>query len=444
MFLAAQLVSIVTIITTILGLLSKYKYQTMIWFTISNISMLVTYLLLGRFLPCLLVAGAALRTIIYFFYAKYNKKPQLILIIFFEIYFIAVSIFLWKDYVDILMLANLCLVSYTTWQNNMTVLRVGYVLSGIFLITYDAFVGAYVDIASQAVLLISAIISIIRLDCLNKIKDIVLHFYKTIRPTYEMTVEKKGNDEYYTIYSKIVNDEYNNFAYFDSLDNLEENICNANKEMIALDRRPAIYLQSKDNENINQIMGYVKGHKLLFHDTWMKLKNGYNTHPKKCLLENVVYKKAGVNDYDDAVKVFKEGFVNVSGNDVYKLTNDYVEKYEKQAKTKTFEANNITPYIAYHENKPIGVLFMYTNGANAYLCQITTLKEYRRLGVASGLIRFSIKDKKKQGVEDFYLVTEKYTFLETFYLKNNFEEISQGFCIDFSKKPCGENITDNK
>ncbi len=91
-----------------------------------------------------------------------------------------------------------------------------------------------------------------------------------------MSKPAENDKQYYTIYSKVATYEFNNFAYFDSLDNLEESICNAYKEMKALDCRPAIYLQSKDNENINQIMGYVKGHKLLFHDTWMKLKSGYN------------------------------------------------------------------------------------------------------------------------------------------------------------------------
>ena len=41
------------------------------------------------------------------------------------------------------------------------------------------------------------------------------------------------------------------------------------------------------------------------------------------------------------------------------------------------------------------------------------------------------------GIEDFYLVTEKYTWLEIFYMKNNFQEISEGFCIELIEKQKG-------
>ena len=70
LFYIAQVISVLTILTTVLGLLSKEKEKIMFWFFLSNITLLITYFLLGRMLGSVLVAGAAIRTIIYYYYSK--------------------------------------------------------------------------------------------------------------------------------------------------------------------------------------------------------------------------------------------------------------------------------------------------------------------------------------------------------------------------------------
>ena len=69
LFVIAQIVSVITIITTVLALFQKEKFKTMILFTISNISMMATYSLLGRWLSLILVGIASVRTFIYYLYA---------------------------------------------------------------------------------------------------------------------------------------------------------------------------------------------------------------------------------------------------------------------------------------------------------------------------------------------------------------------------------------
>lgn len=433
MFLAAQIVSIVTIISTIIGLCCKNKYNIMLFMTLSNISMFATYLLLGRHLGCLLVGGGILRTLIYFLYAKFNKKPQLVFVIFFEIYVVLLSLFLWKDFTDLFMIANLCLITYTTWQDNMAVFRIGYIASSVFLITYDISVGAYVGCVSEVIMLLVSVWALVKYDYINRIKDIVEHFYSTIAPTYEMQFKQNGNAKYIICHN--INDEYNNFCYLKSPKDAEENLQEIKKTFELEGRRPAVYFQSVANENINEIVAFSKTHKLLFHDCWMKLKTGYRNKTKKCQLKGVSFRLADERDAKDLLYVFKAGFVDCSGNDVYKYSNDYYVQYKKVMENKALKEHNIYPYIGYYENQPICVLFIYVNGTNAYLCQITTLEKFRRNGVASNLINYSIQNQRKRGIENFYLVTEKYTFLETFYLKNNFEEVSQGFCFDIKKKP---------
>ena len=216
---------------------------------------------------------------------------------------------------------------------------------------------------------------------------------------------------------------------------MAKNLQEIKKTFELAERRPTVYFRSVDNDNINEIMTFARNHKLLFHDCWMKLKTGYQGKARKCRLNGVVFRPADENDAQSLLHVFKLGFIDCSENEVYKYSNDYYEQYKKIMENKALKAHNIFPYIAYCENQPICVLFVYVNGTNAYICQITTLEKYRRNCVASNLINYSIQNQRKHGIENFYLVTEKYTFLETFYLKNNFEEVSQGFCFDIRKKP---------
>ncbi len=170
-FYLAQGVSVLTILTTILGLLQNNKSKILTYLTISNITIMITYLLLGRWLSIVLVGIATIRTSIYYYYSIKNIKPNIIILIVFELSFITASIILWQDYFDLFMIANLCLLTYTTWQDNLTFLRIGYLLSGILLITYDILVQAYVNTISDIILLIFALISIIKYDIKKTNKD---------------------------------------------------------------------------------------------------------------------------------------------------------------------------------------------------------------------------------------------------------------------------------
>ena len=216
LFDAAQIVSILTVVSTAIGLFQKEKFKIMLCFTVTNVSMLATYALLGRWLSTILVALATIRTIVYYIYAVKNLKPNMYVFVGFEVLFIVVTMLLWKDYFDLLMLANLSLLAYTTWQDDMKVLRAGYLVSAILLIVYNILVKAYVGVISEAVLLVSSIISVIKFDIKNKVKDIVLCFYQTISSTYKTTIKEK--EDYAFITSKSIKDEFNNFAYIKKCD----------------------------------------------------------------------------------------------------------------------------------------------------------------------------------------------------------------------------------
>lgn len=170
LFYIAQVISVLTILTTVLGLLSKEKEKIMFWFFLSNITLLITYFLLGRMLGSVLVAGAAIRTIIYYYYSKKNIKPSLLVLILFQVYFVVISVIMWKDFIDIFMLINLCMLTFTTWQNNMKILRGSYILSSMLLICYNILVGAYINIFLELIFILSSAYSIYKHIYLKKPK----------------------------------------------------------------------------------------------------------------------------------------------------------------------------------------------------------------------------------------------------------------------------------
>lgn len=431
-FYIAQIISVVTIITTIFALFQKEKFRTLIWFTISNFSMMATYALLNRWLSLILVGIASIRTFIYYIYAYKNIKPNIWVMVVFEIALVLTSIILWKDYLDLFMLINLCMLTYTTWQDSMKILRMGYFISSILLITYNILVSAYVGSISEVILLISSFISIVKFDIKNKIDDIVIYFYNTISNFYKIQVEE--DEDKATIISFAVKDVFNNFVYVKNPLNYKQYLNYTNKTMISNKRIPAIYFQSINNDNIQFIIETARENKLLFRDVWMKLRDGVNLKTKKCLLKNITIKPVDINYKKEIITIFQKGFVHQNGDAVYKFDDDYTENYETYLTEENLKKYNATPYLAFLDNKPIALLFIFKNGTNAFLCQITTLENYRRKGVASKLINEVISRERKLGIEGFYLVTEKYTYLESFYMKNNFIEISQGVCMEILKK----------
>ncbi len=431
-FYISQIISIFTIILTILGLCQKEKFKTLLCFTLCNITMMTTYFLLNRLLSVILVVVATIRTLIYFIFALKNIKPNAFIFIFFEIIYVAISVFLWHDYIDLLMLTNFCIVTYTTWQDDMKILRIGYIISAILLTIYDVLVFAYVNAISEIILLISSVVTYIHYNIKNKIDNIVLAFYQAIAPMFDINICNEENC--FCIFSKTIVDSYNNFILIDNVKKLKINKQKLNRYFKKYGMSQIIYLPTQNNDNIEYIMDLSRKNELLFHDVWMKLRTGYNPYIKKCLLKNVEFKQCNDKNKKDIIKVFDKGFVHQVGDSIYKFSNQYIEIYEKNIFYNFTEHFNVRPYMAFYKEKPIALAFVYRKGTNAFICEVTTLQKYRNKGVASRLIKFIISSERKLGIEEFYLVTEKYTWLETFYMKNGFEPFYEGYCIKLNKK----------
>lgn len=159
----AQYISLAATVFIVLGILGKQKATIMLWFSLYNVVILATYFMLGRYTGSILVFVTLLKSILFYILARKNIRPQIWILVLFEISYIVIPIFLWESATDIILIANLLLVTYLCWQSNIKLLKFGYILSSILLITYDIIVGAYTTIIAEVVFLISTCISIYQL-----------------------------------------------------------------------------------------------------------------------------------------------------------------------------------------------------------------------------------------------------------------------------------------
>lgn len=159
----AQYISLAATVFIVLGILGKQKSTIMLWFSLYNVVILATYFMLGRYTGSILVFVTLIKSILFYILARKNIRPQIWILVLFEISYIVIPIFLWESATDIILIANLLLVTYLCWQSNIKLLKFGYILSSILLITYDIIVGAYTAIIAEVVFLISTCISIYQL-----------------------------------------------------------------------------------------------------------------------------------------------------------------------------------------------------------------------------------------------------------------------------------------
>lgn len=170
MKLACDIIAYIALAFTVIGLFSKNKDRCMLFISIYNLLILLTYILMGLISGSVMVIIASCRSITFYIFSKKNIKPNLYVFLGFEIVSIVALALSWESALSIILLVNLVLTTFTSWQNNMTILRIGMAISGVLLIVYDICVGAYTLIISESIFLLSALLSIIKHDIIGAFK----------------------------------------------------------------------------------------------------------------------------------------------------------------------------------------------------------------------------------------------------------------------------------
>lgn len=169
MKIACDIIAYIALAFTVIGLLSKNKDRCMLFISIYNLLILLTYILMGLLSGSIMVVIASARSITFYIFSKKKIKPNIFVFLGFEIVSIVALALSWESLLSIILLVNLVLTTFTNWQNNMTILRLGMAISGVLLIVYDICVGAYTLIISESIFLLSALISIVKYDIVGRI-----------------------------------------------------------------------------------------------------------------------------------------------------------------------------------------------------------------------------------------------------------------------------------
>ncbi len=435
-FWIIQALGFVTIILTILSFFQKEKWKMMLFLTLTNATMIATYILADSLLGGLLVAGALVRTIVYFYFSRNNKKPDAIVMIMFEIYYIVISIVMWNNSViDLFMIINLIIVTYTSWQNDVKTLRFGYIFSSLLLIPYDILLGAYATAVSEVIMLGSVIFSLIKYSKATKSsKNVAQRYFNANKQFWGSNVIE--NPDYDLIISDTVDKTpFYNFGIIKNYDDLYNTVLKIKDEFKLKKLNEIAYLPF-DPKNYDR---YASDAYMLqmffpveFHDVWMKLIDGFNLNNTKCKIQNVEFKEVDEKDIEDLITVYIKGYH--AKTDLNNL--DENEKLQVENLRKVdFQDNEVNgyktyAYIAYYNNIPISLVCMLSNNVETFITKVSTVPAFRRKHVASALMQFGIRKQRSKGIQEIILVTDKYSSNEKFYAFNSFVEFGQAFALN--------------
>ncbi len=448
MFWVIQGLGLLATLFTCLSFFQKEKWKMMIWMSATNVVLIATYILCGSLLGGLLCAGALVRTLVYFYFNKTNKKPEPIVLVLFEIYYIVISVLMWKSPIDLFMLINLVVVTYTSWQDNVRVLRFGYVASSILLICYDIVLGAYMTVLSEVAMLVSVVVALLKYAKITKsYHDVAQRYFVANNDFWGSRVEIGDNFDM-IISNTVDTSPFYNFGILKNYSNMYDTIIDIKAKCKENNVKEITYLPF-DGSQFNT---YESSAHLLnmffpieFHDVWMKLIDGFNLNNTKCKIQNIEYRQVDESSINDIIEVYLKGYHAKS--DVNDLTPNEKLQVEnlKKIKLNTVGENGykISAFVAYYNNVPVSLVVMLSNKVEAFITKVSTIPVFRRKHIASSLMQYGISVLRKKGVQEIMLVTDKYSTNEKFYAFNNFVEFGQAFALDVTDTTKYKGFIDN-
>ena len=164
---------VLIIIISGLTYLQKEKWKMMVFVTINNLVCILMYISFSRYSAMALSIIAFVRTSLYAFYAFKNLKPNIYVLIGIEIGFLVAGITLWQDWLDIIPLIAMLEIGYASWQDNIIIFRVGYLINATLYVTYNIIIGAYIASVSPMLTFVTNGVSLIYYNLLKKEKPLV-------------------------------------------------------------------------------------------------------------------------------------------------------------------------------------------------------------------------------------------------------------------------------
>lgn len=248
---------------------------------------------------------------------------------------------------------------------------------------------------------------------------IKLHLNGSLQLFFSNIIKKEDYDIYY---SKLIDDEYWNYAYLKKSQLDLKTIKYISLDMKQIDRKPVIYITSNIlNKNLKQEINELNL-ELLYTDCWMCLNNLEKFTMDKNTLDFSI-SKVDNNLKDKFVKAVMDGFSGDNPEDPYNdLPVGYKVSIEKSFNNDVNSKIKIVHYLGIKNNEPISTATVIYNANKAVIYNITTAKQYQRKGICKQMMFYIINELNKLNIEEVCLQTEKGYYTEEVYRKIGFKE----------------------
>ncbi len=170
LFIIAQAIGLVSLVVYCISLQARTRKTLITLIIVVNILNSAIYLLLGSYTGAILSILGIIKLSIYQLYDNKKKNCPVWIMLIFVLAIIVNGVFTYTGWYDVIAVVESVAVTYTTWQKNMTITRLGYFISGVLLVLFNLCVSAYTSALSEAVGLIFSVIGIVRLDIVPKIR----------------------------------------------------------------------------------------------------------------------------------------------------------------------------------------------------------------------------------------------------------------------------------
>ena len=163
MYIASQIVSGFALTLNASGRLFKQQSTNMMFTAISNILVAISFYLLGAYMGLVCMIISAVRTFVFYLYAKNNWSKNLYLLMFFIVLYLGTSFIAFSNWLEYTLIALKGITyTYGAWQHKPKTFRVLSIASCGFTIWYNALYFAYVNIIGEAVCIIFVILVMIQ------------------------------------------------------------------------------------------------------------------------------------------------------------------------------------------------------------------------------------------------------------------------------------------
>lgn len=255
---------------------------------------------------------------------------------------------------------------------------------------------------------------------MDKFKPLFEKYYEALKNMYVDGIVSYGDFKH--VSSDIIDDGIWNFVYDIQANDVEEfvSVFNESKKHFG-NRIPRFYVLKSDvsAELLNKLK---KRYDLYCEDSW------FVTPVEKLDLNFKAELNVDIEiseNKQEIIDCIMDGFSTHDANDPYgDLSPTYRQSLDKKLRGQTQH------YVAKYKGKVVSIAGITYSGDNAFLNNVTTLKEFKGNGIAKELLSYIVKDLKKKKIQNIIFATETGAYTEQFYKKLGFQIMDYGFCFE--------------